>query len=417
VLISKLVIKNILRSPTRSLFTFVGTFASAFLFSIGLSWLHGVYDNLISSTIATNGHIRIVSEAYFLREMTYPIEEHLPHVEQITERIQSSRHSDIQVFSIIKQKILVSTPKNNTSQMSLYVASSKEYRSQLFSQSNCQSTVSHREGLTIGSQLATQLQVHIHDDIILLGRTVDGSFSPKKIPIQKIIHCDNYLINEILFVDLEIGEYMIDVEDAATELIVFDETGKIDTSLLQENLEDIEIRNSMNEPTSFVLEPWYQRHPLADILPLSLLMNGIFGVLLTVMVVVSIVNPMMMMIWERKQEFLLLRALGFSKSQIIWILLLENLILTTCALFISITFGYFWISTQSIGIDISDSVSGLPQSLPFSTRVIPLWDPIQIPLLVLGFGYFASILGTFVPLYRLLRIIQHPYEILRSIDK
>ena len=135
------------------------------------------------------------------------------------------------------------------------------------------------------------------------------------------------------------------------------------------------------------------------------------------MVVISIMNPTIMMVWERKGEFLLLRAIGFSKRQIMWLLFLENFILTTLALLLSVFVGYFWITTQSVGIDVSNSVTGLPQNLPFSTMINPIWNPTQIPLLVFSFGYLASILGTIIPLYRLLSIIEHPYEILRSTEK
>ena len=131
-LIYNLVIKNILRSPTRSLYTYVGTFASALLFSIGLAWLNGVYDNLISSTIATGGHIRVLSKNYYVKEMTFPIEEHLPQVDVISNSILDSyntQKTNLQLFPIIKQRVLLSTPKNKeTSQMSLAIASSRTIR-------------------------------------------------------------------------------------------------------------------------------------------------------------------------------------------------------------------------------------------------------------------------------------------------
>ena len=81
--------QDILRSPTRSLFV-VGTFA---VFSIGLAWLNGVYDNLISSTIATGGHIRVLSKNYYAKEMTFPIEEHLPQVDVISNSILDSNNA------------------------------------------------------------------------------------------------------------------------------------------------------------------------------------------------------------------------------------------------------------------------------------------------------------------------------------
>ena len=421
-LIYNLVIKNILRSPTRSLFTFVGTFASALLFSIGLAWLNGVYDNLISSTISTGGHIRVLSKNYYAKEMTFPIEEHLPQVDVISNSILDSndtQKTNLQLFPIIKQRVLLSTPKNKeTSQMSLAIASSKDYQSQLFTQSRCQSTLSNRSGVTVGSKIAKQLQVHVYDELVVMGRTVDGSFSPQKLPIHKIIHCDNYIINSLIFFDYETGLYMIDAEQAATEIVVFDEGDSVDILEMEQRLKELDLSDHYSgEPIEIILEPWYKRQPLAEILPLSILMNGIFALLLTLMVVISIMNPTIMMVWERKGEFLLLRAIGFSKRQIMWLLFLENFILTTLSLLLSVFVGYFWITTQSVGIDVSNSVTGLPQNLPFSTMINPIWNTTQIPLLVFSFGYLASVLGTIIPLYRLLSIIEHPYEILRSTEK
>ena len=154
-------------------------------------------------------------------------------------------------------------------------------------------------------KIAKQLQVHVYDELVVMGRTVDGSFSPQKLPIHKIIHCDNYIINSLIFFDYETGLYMIDAEQAATEIVVFDEGDSVDILEMEQRLKELDLSDYYSgEPIGIFLEPWYKRQPLAEIFPLSILMNGIFALLLTLMVVISIMNPTIMMVWERKGEIL-----------------------------------------------------------------------------------------------------------------
>ena len=413
-LIFKMAFKNIIRRRTRSLFSLLGVFTSSLLFVVGLSWLYGVYDNLISSTINNSGHIRIVSQRYHQQEMMYPIEEHMTDVDEIIRDIKKIAPSS-EVFPSIKQPVLINNPKRQFHQLGIVVATPLEFQRRLFKNSICQGAVSQRSGITIGSHIAQQLQIQIQDEIVLLGKTVDGSFSPQKYSVQRIIHCDDYLINHFIFVDISIGRYMIDVENSATDIIIFDEAEEIDTTRFDQKLWlNTKIFDSGGKESSYFIEYWYERKPLSEILPLSLLMNGIFAILLTIMVVISIINPMMMMVWERRKEFLLLRSMGFSKEQIIAILVLENCILTTCAIVPAIIIGYGYIHYGIHTIDISDSISGISQNITFSTKISPKWRASILPIIVICLGYTATLIGTIFPIFRVLQMIKNPYDILRS---
>ena len=389
-------------------------FSSSLLFAIGLAWLYGVYDNLISSTITNSGHLRIMSQRYSQQEMIYPIEEHMTRVDEIMRFIKEIAPKS-KVYPSIKQRVLINNPKGPFHQLGVVVAVPMEYQRHLFKNSTCQIAVSQKSGVTVGSHIAQQLQLKIQDEIVLLGKTVDGSFSPQKQSVQRIVHCDDYLINHLVFVDISIGNYMIDVENAATDIIIFDENEEIDLATFEGKLSTkVEIFDSRGKEASYFIEPWYERKPLSEILPLSILMNGIFAILLTIMVVVSIINPMMMMIWERRQEFLLQRSMGFSKEQIVGILVIENIFLTTCAIIPAVIIGYCYINYGIHTLDISDSISGVSQNITFSTKISPKWKAPTLPIIVICLGYTATFIGTIFPIFRVLQMIKKPYDILRS---
>ena len=160
--------------------------------------------------------------------------------------------------------------------------------------------MSNRAGVTVGSKIAKQLQVHVYDELVVMGRTVDGSFSPQKLPIHKIIHCDNYIINSLILFDYETGLYMIDAEQAATEIVVFDEGDSVDISEMEQRLKELDLGDHYSGDPMKLFGTGTNKQPLARILPLH--SHGWYLYLLLTLMVVFRMNPTIMMVWERKGE-------------------------------------------------------------------------------------------------------------------
>jgi putative ABC transport system permease protein len=69
--------------------------------------------------------------------------------------------------------------------------------------------------------------------------------------------------------------------------------------------------------------------------------TDILIIIITVMIITSIANTILMSIIERRKEFGILKAVGISQERIIYLVLLEAMFISMLALFVGIIIGYW----------------------------------------------------------------------------
>ena len=94
----------------------------------------------------------------------------------------------------------------------------------------------------------------------MLGRTQDGSPSPLKLSVQGSVNGGNSLADRQVYVPLDEGQWLADVEDAATEILVYGE-GYLAADALAEDL------RAMPGLQAFSVTSWKERDPIAAFTP------------------------------------------------------------------------------------------------------------------------------------------------------
>lgn len=119
------------------------------------------------------------------------------------------------------------------------------------------------------------------------------------------------------------------------------------------------------------------------------LVNGIMMLLVAVIALTTILNTILMSVMERVREFGALRALGFEKSSIIKLVILETMVLGAFGTVIGVALG--------MGISLLVAHTGIDLTGALNTVSLPM-KPIIYPHPVLGTALKSALFGLLVSL-------------------
>ena len=176
------------------------------------------------------------------------------------------------------------------------------------------------EGLLLGSGLAEMFNVSTGDWLTVLAKTQAGAYEAIDLPITGLVGTGNPLIDQgSILLPLETARYMLDMEEAATELAIrFSVTASENRTLtsLRETIEqtaNVEVKGWRDVEEDFLAFAQMKRMG-------SIIMLGIFVIL----AVVGIANTILMAAYERTREIGMMMALGLRGGGIRRLFLIEG---------------------------------------------------------------------------------------------
>jgi len=266
--------------------------------------------------------------------------------------------------------------------------------------------------LAIGSGLAMELGVGLGDYILVQTKSRRGVADVREYEITGILNTSNPVINNnAVFITLSDAQAILETPDAASEINLHIRGKPIDTEML--NAFGAEIEEDLGG--SCELFTWRELNvALFDIADQGQSMYYIIGLILVVIALVGIVNTMMLSIYERIAELGTMRAMGFSKGGIRWLMLLEGSIIG----FLSALFGVILglgvvILIAEVGMDLN-SFFGNAYETPFPLD-LHYRGEYNFSTMAFAFllGWIISTLITLIPARKATRI--EPSQALRSI--
>lgn len=396
-----LAIRNVFRNKRRTALTTLTVIFGTALLTLGLSWLNGVMGMILGGATQMAGEVRVVTSEYVLREASFPLYENMDPVAPVVQEIEDSTEG-VSAYPLIRTGVTVTVGEEIGDTFGLLVAAQPDYfrdvleldqgleQGQYFSDDPQDANTQ----ALLGRVLAGQLEAQVGDELVVLGRTQDGSPSPMKFNVQGIVNAGNSLADRQVFVDLSRGQWLADFEEGATEILVYG-VGFLGASDLAEQL-----RQQPGLATGeLAVQAWSEREPYSSIYTTVSTVFGVLAFIIVFVTALGVLNTMVMSVMERSAEIGVLRAMGLRKRGAVGMFLVEGFLIGVAGAVLGLILGMGpALYLESHGVSLGEgltSKTGFP--LASTVHANFTWG---IACLSACLGVLTALLGSLVPALR-----------------
>lgn len=401
--------RNTRRNIRRTLLTVSAVTIAVAAMLFGQAYIGGVMDNMLDTYARTeSGHVRLRQDGYTRRERSMPLHLSLDSMSDVLQVVREQPHVE-EAVPRIRTAVLVDGAGSN--RPGLLFGLDLEREANYFNPGAMVTTgrlpVVNQPEVAIGATFAEKLDLAIGDTLVLLGQTAYRSMGGMQAVITGLIKTGiGHLDSRILIASIDQVQYMTELQDATTEILVFaDDPAHADgmVSPLKEAVapvtaQDVEVLS------------WSDQGPLIQLIETNKPISGLILFILMLMAGLVIVNTMLMTVMERTRELGMMAAMGMRRSDIIALIIAEGGIIgfIGAVLGSAIATGItLWL--ERTGIDFSQAAENI--ELPFQGVLYPDWTLTY--LLTSAFlGILAATIAAFYPAWRASR--EKPAEALRK---
>ncbi len=407
----KIAVRNLIRYKRR-------TFLTASLIAIGVIFVlvfisvSGSFKNLIIGQVTDSmlGHMQIHRKGYVASLDSLPLTMNLkPKAVEKVENVLKPM-PEIECYSKrIKFGGMFSNFVETTNIRLNGVWPEKEFKTVPLLQSRI---VKGDKGIKKGEILIPELiekgmKVKIGDSVVIIATNQDGSVNGKQFRVAGVLESatgpggrDGYIHIEDARDILRMEE--MEISEIALRLRDFSKLHQIYASL-QSSLSSQ--RNSKGKPV-FEVHTWEKLSPFYNISRMIDLMTFFIKLMLIAIVLVSIMNVMIMAVYERIREIGTIAAIGTMPEKILSMFIIEGFFLgifgTVCGIVLG-TVSVYVINIMKVSFDFGRN-TGLILS-----PSIKVWDILVISAIVI----VVSIIASFQPAFKASRM--EPIEALRHV--
>lgn len=264
--------------------------------------------------------------------------------------------------------------------------------------------------LVIGSGLAKELSLGLGDYFLVQTKSRRGVMDVREYEITGILNSSNPVINSnALFITLADAQSILEAPAAASEINLHVKGKPKDTERLQTLGSGI--GKDLGE--DYELFTWYDLNAgLFEISGQKQSVGYLIALIVVVIALVGIVNTMLLSIYERIPELGTMRAMGFSKGNIRWMMLIEGSIIGFFGGLFGVILGIgVVIPLTEIGIDLTPLLGNYDMPMPMS---MIFRGEYNFGYMVFTFflGWIISTLITLIPARKATKI--EPSQALRS---
>lgn len=317
----KMAFRNVLRNTRRSILTAVGIIIAVMLIIFAQGLFTGMVDNMIENTARiASGHIRIVAPEYLRREKLLPLEEAVDITPELQKMIESTPQVTAYTYRI-PFGVLLTKDENSKPAFGNAIDVGREKGFLDLSDDKYLLEGSYLEpgdqSILIGRGLAKKLGFSVGDSLVIITSTAYGSPSGMNLTVKGIVQLGQANIDDNAFyIPLAAAQKLLDLEGRASEVLV----------LLQsrEDADNVAARWQKQTGNDAGLEfvPWGQ-DTILGMLKVVFQVYWVIYFILLLVASATIVNTMLMAVFERIKEIGILKAMGMRGSRILWLLTAE----------------------------------------------------------------------------------------------
>jgi putative ABC transport system permease protein len=264
--------------------------------------------------------------------------------------------------------------------------------------------------LVIGAGLAKELQVTLGDYIMIQTRSRRGVMDVREYEITGILNTSNPLINaNAVLITLADAQLILEAPGAASEIDLHIKGDPKET----ERLDILGAEIGENLGADFELYTWLNLNAgLFEIAGQKKSGGYLIGLIVVVIALVGIVNTMLLSIYERIPELGTMRAMGFSKGNIRWMMLMEGSVIGFFGGLFGVILGLaVVIPLTEVGIDFSSLMGDFEMPMPIDLHYRGEYN-FGYMAFTFFLGWIISTVITLIPAGKATKI--EPSEALRS---
>ena len=397
-LMIKLGLRNLTRHKKRAIITAIVISLAIFFYLIVDSLMFGLEDLSYNSIInLESGHLQLANPEYWEERDRLPLENLMVLTPELEEKIRN-----IEGFAGLSEMIRFSARLNAWGDELPITAIGVEVEQyqQVFNTAEYLIEGSMFEAdsyqAVLGQNLAELMELEIGDYIILLSRTVGGTFNTIDLEISGIVNTPNPGINsDMVFLPLSIAQNSLNLDNQITQTAVRLDINRDRVPGLVENLNQ-ELVGAGIEERSF---SW--RDLASHVIALSQAEQvetiAILGIILLI-AAVGIVNTTILAALERMEEIGMMKALGLKESEIIRAFMVEAAgvgIIGGLIGWVMGAAGVYYLTT--VGINFGDLMGDdISLGLPIIDNIYGNWN-FSAFIFVFAFGVLVAVLASIFP--------------------
>ena len=359
--------RNLWRSKRRTWLMAGGIAFSIFLLSFGSAANYGTFNAMIrSATDLLLGHVQVQHEAF--------IED-----EQFRHRLTSATELRRQVEAVegvaaaslrAQAGVLISVGESSLAGLLMGVEAAREARLSNLPKRMVEGRyLQAPDEAIVGVGVARRLQLSVGDEVVVLGSGAEGGVAAMA---QRLVGVFETRIAELdralVQVPLTSMQLAFELGDQAHAVVV--STDRVqNASALSASL-----NARLGSPA--VAQSWNEVDPqIQQMLDLKIAGLGIFFAICVLMVAFSVLNAMLMSVFERTREFGVMTALGMGKKSLYTMLQLEGLMLSLvgCAL-AALALAVLFLMLGGSGIPLPAETAALFAEFGFGARLLIEFD-------------------------------------------
>ncbi len=392
------------RKPVRTLLTAGMILAGTALLIIFLSWLGGVWSEMLQSTTDLAGHVRVVTPAFEERQSMMPLYENIADVEPVLKAIRSVP-GVIAAYPMIETGVTVTVGEEIGDVFGLAVGAPQEWFTRW--QKVDKKLVAGRwmeedKGeLVLGYTVADRIGAKLGDEVVVLGQTQDGALSPIKGTLVGIARAGNPTVDQKVFLPLSVVRYLADMDGGALSVLAYGDD-YWDAEDLAGRVRELPALEGLSS------KAWNEREPFRGMVGVLTVVRGVLIFMVVFLAALGVWNTMMMSVLERTAEFGVLRAMGLTRLGAVSLFVGEAIAIATLGGLGGVVAGSLptlWMAKHGVklGEKITNSVGS---DVPMLAELHPTLT-VDTLLLAFGLGLLIAILGSLLPALRAASIQPH----------
>jgi len=356
-LLLKLAFRNIFRNFRRSLLTFLAISIGIALGILFIGFQTGAEMQSIKlSTDTWTGHVKVHEKGYIDEELTLSLDYTLEDFRELHEGLQ-----EIPGYVSSAERILfpVSVTDGIDELRLTGIGINIEREDRIFdikSKLLDGAFIKPGEEKTLLTDTIAELfSLTTGDFITIIARTKYGALNAIDLEIAGIIHIGNAEVDtQCLFIPIDVAQFLLEMENMATEIIVMCESMNVAEDYVSR------VKQTLDASSLDIVTWQYMIRDLIRMYELRKKARGIIIAILLLMASFSVMNTMLMSIFERTKEIGTVMALGMRRSKVRLLFLFEGLFLGVfgsiigCLLGGSATyyFAVYGINVEAFGSDV-----------------------------------------------------------------
>lgn len=347
-LISRLAYRNIFRNTRRTLLTICLISCGLAALLLADSFVRGSLKTFISiSTETFLGEAQIHQQGF---RDAQDIDIYIPQPEPLYQKLD--QYDEIKAYSArTLAGAMISSSENVSGGMVIGINGEKEAQISKLKKSMIKgSYLSDKKGeILLGSLLADLLEVDLGDRIVVtLSQAHGGELSQELFRVSGIFSFnDRNMDNAIAFINLSQSQQLLNIEGVHQVALKFETSDVVNDKTLA-------LWQALNSNGLETLD-WLELIPqLAGVLGMVDYTTLIIALIMYILVTLGLINTMLMSIFERRNEFGILLAIGTRPRQLFWQIMSEGFLIGIISMIAGLILGGFislWASTNGIRYD------------------------------------------------------------------